>query len=119
MPRRARPQASTEFLLMGFVEKEPPSKTGFYGSGVTVDKVRNAVEALQDPLRLREPRSALLGPETQELPFSRDAKRVFEKAAAVRSLLLLCCCCCWCFMYLLHSVAAVANCSTSMHASRS
>ena len=68
---------------MGFVEKETPSKQGFYGSGITVDKLRNAVAALQDPERMREPRSPLLGPDTQELPFSRDAKRVFEKAAAV------------------------------------
>lgn len=91
---------------MGFVEKEPASRTGFYGSGITVDKVRNAVAALQDPARLREPRAALLGPETQELPFSRDAKRVFEKAAAVRSLPL----CCFFMPSSLCTVPAVAGC---------
>ena len=79
-----RAQVSTEFLLMGFISEEPASKTGFYGSGITLDKVRAAVEALQDPNRPADGRP-LSGPQTQDLPFSHDAKRVFETAAAVRA----------------------------------
>lgn len=74
-------QVSTEFLLMGLLSEEPPSKTGFYGSGITLDKARTAVEALQERARQADGRSSA-GP-TQELPFSRDAKRVFETAAEV------------------------------------
>ena len=69
---------------MGFISEEPASKTGFYGSGITLERVRAAVEALQDPNRAPDARP-LAGPQAQDLPFSHDAKRVFETAAAVRA----------------------------------
>lgn len=80
-------QVSTEFLLLGLLSEEPVSKTGFYGSGITIDSARTAVDALQDRTRQGEARSFSVP--NQELPFSRDSKRVFETAAAVSNSLLL------------------------------
>ena len=74
-------QVSTEFLLMGLISEEPASKTGFYSSGITIDKARTAVEALQE--RSRQADGLSLSSPAPELPFSRDAKRVFESAAEV------------------------------------
>jgi hypothetical protein len=74
-------QVSTEFLLLGLMAEEPASKKGFYGSGITIDSARAAVDALQDRSRQAEGRSFSVP--NQELPFSRDSKRVFETAAAV------------------------------------
>ncbi|EIE27350.1 ATP-dependent Clp protease ATPase subunit [Coccomyxa subellipsoidea C-169] len=72
-------EVSTEFLLMGLISEEPASKTGFYNSGITIDRARTAVEALQE--RSRQADGSSLSSPAPELPFSRDAKRVFETAA--------------------------------------
>ena len=55
-------------------------QAGFYGSGITMDKARAAVEALQDQKQQGEGRAA----PTPDLPFGRDSKRIFESAAEVR-----------------------------------
>lgn len=81
MPNCNGVQVSTEFLLMGLISEEPASKTGFYSSGITIDKARAAVEALQE--RTRQTDGPSLSSPAPELPFSRDAKHVFESAAEV------------------------------------
>ena len=53
-------------------------QVGFYGSGITMDKARAAVEALQEQKRQPE------GKAPSDLPFGRDSKRIFESAAEVR-----------------------------------
>ena len=53
-------------------------QVGFYGSGITMDKARPAVEALQEQKRQPE------GKGPSDLPFGRDSKRIFESAAEVR-----------------------------------
>lgn len=55
-------------------------QVGFYGSGITMDKARAAVEALQDQKQQGEGKAA----PTPDLPFGRDSKRIFESAAEVR-----------------------------------
>ncbi len=57
-------------------------QVGFYGSGITMDKARAAVEGLQEPKRQLE------GKGPSDLPFGRDSKRIFESAAEVKLLLL-------------------------------
>ncbi len=73
---------------MGLISEEPASKTGFYNSGITIDRARTAVEALQE--RSRQADGPSLSSPAPELPFSRDAKRVFETAAEVLCPGILC-----------------------------
>ncbi|CAK0784796.1 hypothetical protein CVIRNUC_008000 [Coccomyxa viridis] len=70
-------ETSAEYLFLGLLSEEPASKVGFYGSGITMDKARAAVEALQDQKQQGEGKAA----PTPDLPFGRDSKRIFESAA--------------------------------------
>ncbi len=54
---------------------------GFYGSGITMDKARAAVEALQEQKQQAEGKTSA---PTADLPFGRDSKRIFESAAEAR-----------------------------------
>ena len=56
-------------------------QVGFYGSGITMDKARAAVEALQDQKDKAEGKTSSPAP---DLPFGRDSKRIFESAAEAR-----------------------------------
>ena len=56
-------------------------QVGFYGSGITMDKARAAVEALQAQKEQAEGKTSSPAP---DLPFGRDSKRIFESAAEVR-----------------------------------
>ena len=51
---------------------------GFYGSGITMDKARAAVEALQEQKQQAEGKTSA---PVADLPFGRDSKRIFESAA--------------------------------------
>ena len=64
------------------LRRQDALQAGFYGSGITMDKARAAVEALQDQKQQGEGRAA----PTPDLPFGRDSKRIFESAAEVRPL---------------------------------
>ena len=55
-------------------------QAGFYGSGITMDKARAVVEALQD----RKQQGKGKATPSPDLPFGRDSKRIFESAAEVR-----------------------------------
>lgn len=83
-------QVSPEFLLLGLINAEEPASTqgaGFYGSGITLDKARTAMEALHGRLRHEDGRKLS---SHSHMPFSRDAQRVYETAAEVLSLLVAC-----------------------------
>ncbi len=54
---------------------------GFYGSGITMDKARAAVEALQEQKQQAEGKTSA---PTADLPFGRDSKLIFESAAEAR-----------------------------------
>ncbi|BDA47991.1 ATP-dependent Clp protease ATP-binding subunit ClpA homolog [Coccomyxa sp. Obi] len=74
-------EVSPEFLLLGLIHTEEPVSRegpGFYGSGITLDKARTAMEALHGRMRQEDSRKLSSHP---HMPFSRDAKRVFESAA--------------------------------------
>ena len=81
-------QVSPEFLLLGLIHTEEPiSKEGpgFYGSGITLDRARTAMEALHGRMRQENSRKLSSHP---HMPFSRDAQRVFESAAEVPYILI-------------------------------
>ncbi|CAL5223254.1 g5736 [Coccomyxa viridis] len=71
-------ETSAEYLFLGLLSEEPASKVGFYGSGITMDKARAAVEALQEQKQQAEGKTSA---PTADLPFGRDSKRIFESAA--------------------------------------
>lgn len=64
-------EVSTEHVLLGLIA-EDQTKGGFMGSGLTVDKARSVVEGMQGRKARKE--------QPKDLPFSRDAKKVFEAA---------------------------------------
>ncbi|KAL4441273.1 hypothetical protein ABPG77_011510 [Micractinium sp. CCAP 211/92] len=63
-------EVTTEHIFLGLIA-EDSGKNGFLGSGVTVEQARRVVEARVAKGR-REP--------PKDLPFSRDAKKIFEAA---------------------------------------
>lgn len=71
----------TEHLLLGLIA-EDAGRTGFYGTGVTVQRARESVK--QQSGRRRQKASP-----SNELPFSRNAKNVFEAALVVRPAAIL------------------------------
>lgn len=77
-----RKEVGTEQLLLGLIAEERGSQ-GYLGSGLTIERAREAVKGL-----LQDEKSAavvggttggILGPAT-EVPFSHGSKRVFEAA---------------------------------------
>jgi len=66
-------------------QQQGTSQVGFYGSGITLDKARAAVEVMQEQKQQAEGKA---NAPISDLPFGRDSKRIFESAAEVR---LKCC----------------------------
>jgi ATP-dependent Clp protease ATP-binding subunit ClpC len=69
-----RREVGTEQLLLGLIA-EDRGREGYLGSGVTIERAREAVKSLVD----ESSSSNLLGPAT-DVPFSHGSKRVFEAA---------------------------------------
>lgn len=67
-------EVGTEQLLLGLIAEER-GKEGYLGSGVTLERAREAVRSLLD----ESVGSGMLGPAT-DVPFSHGSKRVFEAA---------------------------------------
>lgn len=67
-------EVGTEQLLLGLIAEDRGSE-GYLGSGVTIERAREAVKSLLD----ESAGSNLLGPAT-DVPFSHGSKRVFEAA---------------------------------------
>lgn len=67
-------EVGTEQLLLGLIAEDRGSE-GYLGSGVTIERAREAVKNLLD----ESAGSNLLGPAT-DVPFSHGSKRVFEAA---------------------------------------
>ena len=67
-------EVGTEQLLLGLIAEDRGSE-GYLGSGVTIERAREAVKSLLD----ESSGSNLLGPAT-DVPFSHGSKRVFEAA---------------------------------------
>ena len=62
-------------------QQQGTSQVGFYGSGITLDKARAAVEVMQEQKQQAEGKA---NAPISDLPFGRDSKRIFESAAEVR-----------------------------------
>jgi ATP-dependent Clp protease ATP-binding subunit ClpC len=68
--RMSATEVSTEHILLGLIA-EDSGKGGFLGSGLTIDKARQEVDIVIGRGRRDAPK---------DLPFSREAKKVFEAA---------------------------------------
>lgn len=70
-------QVSSEHVLLGLVAEETTSKAGYLNSGLTHERVRQAVENLSGR---RKANTA-----ADNIPFSREVRKMFEAATNVRS----------------------------------
>ena len=66
---------SVQHILLGLVAGDG-SKTGLLGSGLTLERARSALQSGGGKKHLQDMSA-------QELPFSLDAKKVFEAALTV------------------------------------
>ncbi|GAB4819073.1 hypothetical protein N2152v2_006119 [Parachlorella kessleri] len=65
-------EVDTVHIMLGLIAEEPQRTGGFLGSGVTVERARSVVENMVGKKRPRD--------SSKDLPFSRDAKKIFELA---------------------------------------
>lgn len=68
-------EVTTEHVLLGLVAEETMSKAGYLNSGLTVEKVKAAVQGLSGK---RKPISS-----PDNIPFSREVRKAFEAATNV------------------------------------
>lgn len=65
-------EVTTEHILLGLIREDTSSKNGYLNSGLTVERIKAAVETL---LGKRKPLASQEG-----MPFSQEVRRVFEAA---------------------------------------
>ena len=74
-------EVCSEHILLGIVAQSPDN---FYSTDITLERAREAVHALFGRRRRRDAATKA----GQDMPFSRNAKKVFEQASMVRG---VCC----------------------------